>query len=95
MSQVLEHVLLANGATPVNNSGFSGFDESKTIEALEFYKAIADASPEGELFWQQSRELYFAGKAAMIIWSPFIMDELAGLRDSALSLLILTQRAVN
>jgi multiple sugar transport system substrate-binding protein len=83
MSQVLEHVLLANGATPVSASGFSGFEEGKTIEALEFYKAIADASPDGELFWQQSRELYFAGKAAMIIWSPFIMDELAGLRDSA------------
>ncbi|MFK7894005.1 MAG: hypothetical protein AB8B63_24535, partial [Granulosicoccus sp.] len=26
---------------------------------------------------------YFAGQAAMIIWSPFILDELAGLRDSA------------
>ena len=62
MSQVLEHVLLANGATPVNSSGFSGFEESKTIEALEFYKAIADASPDGELFWQQSRELYLQGK---------------------------------
>jgi multiple sugar transport system substrate-binding protein len=54
-----------------------------TVEVLEFYKAIAEASPEGELFWQQSRELYFAGQAAMIIWSPFILDELAGLRDSA------------
>ena len=83
MSQVLEHVLLANGATPVDANGFSGFDEKKTIEALEFYKTIAKASPAGELFWKQSRELYFAGKAAMIIWSPFIMDELAGLRDSA------------
>ena len=83
MSQVLEHVLLANGATPVDSNGFSGFDEKKTVEALEFYKTIAKASPAGELFWQQSRELYFAGKAAMIIWSPFIMDELAGLRDSA------------
>lgn len=83
MSQVLEHVLLANGATPVNADGFSGFEEKATIEALEFYKAIAEASPPGELFWKQSRELYFAGQAAMIIWSPFIMDELAGLRDAA------------
>ena len=83
MSQVLEHVLLANGATPVNADGFSGFQEKATIEALEFYKAIAEASPPGELFWKQSRELYFAGQAAMIIWSPFIMDELAGLRDAA------------
>ncbi|MGI9416582.1 MAG: carbohydrate ABC transporter substrate-binding protein, partial [Geminicoccaceae bacterium] len=49
----------------------------------DFYKAIAKASPPGELFWDQARSLYFAGEAAMIIWSPFILDELAGLRDSA------------
>ena len=83
MSQVLEHVFLANGVTPVDADGFAALDEAQTIEVLDFYKAIAKASPPGELFWQQSRELYFAGKAAMIIWSPFILDELAGLRDSA------------
>ncbi|MDU8946045.1 ABC transporter substrate-binding protein [Ovoidimarina sediminis] len=83
MSQVLEHVFLANGATPVGPDGFTGFDEAKTTEVLEFYKAIAEASPPGELYWDQSRTLYFAGDAAMIIWSPFILDELAGLRDSA------------
>ncbi len=83
MSQVLEHVFLADGLSPVDSNGFKPFDEAKLTEALEFYKKIAKASPPGELFWQQSRELYFAGKAAMIIWSPFILDELAGLRDSA------------
>jgi len=83
MSQVLEHVFLANGISPVDENGFKPLDEKKTVEALEFYKAIAEASPPGDLFWKQSRELYFAGKAAMIIWSPFILDELAGLRDSA------------
>jgi multiple sugar transport system substrate-binding protein len=83
MSQVLEHVFLANGVSPVGADGFSPLDEAKTIEVLDFYKAIAEASPPGDLYWQQSRELYFAGKAAMIIWSPFILDELAGLRDSA------------
>ncbi len=83
MSQVLEHVFLANGASPVGPDGFKGFDEARTTEVLEFYKAIAEASPPGELYWDQSRTLYFAGRAAMIIWSPFILDELAGLRDSA------------
>ena len=83
MSQVLEHVFLANGQSPVDENGFKGFDEGPTTEILEFYKAIADASPPGELYWDQSRTLYFAGQAAMIIWSPFILDELAGLRDSA------------
>ncbi|WP_270732890.1 ABC transporter substrate-binding protein [Shimia sp. Alg240-R146] len=83
MSQVLEHVFLANGVSPVDADGAADLDLAATTEVLDFYKAIAKASPPGELYWQQSRELYFAGKAAMIIWSPFILDELAGLRDSA------------
>ena len=83
MSQVLEHVFLANDVSPVDENGIAKLDEKKTIEVLDFYKILVEASPDGELYWKQSRELYFAGKAAMIIWSPFILDELAGLRDSA------------
>ena len=83
MSQVLEHVFLSNGVSPVNQQGLQELDEKATVEVLNFYKKIQDASPEGELYWQQSRAMYFAGDAAMIIWSPFILDELAGLRDSA------------
>ena len=83
MSQVLEHVFLANGVSPVGSDGLQPLDVAATTEVLDFYKAIAEASPPGELYWKQSRELYFAGRAAMIIWSPFILDELAGLRDSA------------
>lgn len=83
MSQVLEHVFLANGVSPVGPDGVQPLDEAKTIEVLDFYKAIAEASPPGDLYWDQSRTLYFSGNAAMIIWSPFILDELAGLRDSA------------
>ena len=82
MSQVLEHVLLANGVNFVKKGGTK--KQGKELKnALVFYKELAKASPPGELFWKQSRELYFAGKTPMIIWSPFIMDELAGLRDSA------------
>jgi len=82
MSQVLEHVFLANGVTPVGKNGIAPLGK-KAKESLEFYKKLAKASPSGELYWKQSRELYLAGKAAMIIWSPFILDELAGLRNSA------------
>ena len=82
MSQVLEHVLLANGVNIVKKGAIRK-QGKKLKNALEFYKVIAKASPPGELYWKQSRELYFAGKTPMIIWSPFIMDELAGLRDSA------------
>ncbi len=83
MMQMLEHIMLANGYSVVNADGSINQDKRKLRTVLSFYKLLAKASPPGELFWKQSRELYFAGKAAMIIWSPFIMDELAGLRDSA------------
>jgi len=83
MSQVLEEVFLADGVSPVDENGFAPLDEARTTEVLEFYKKLADASPPGDLYWDQSRSLYFSGNAAMIIWSPFILDELAGLRDSA------------
>ncbi len=80
--QVLEEFFLADGVSLIGPDGKVNLDKDKTIEVLEFYKKLADASPAGNLYWQQSRELYLAGKAAMIVWSPFILDELAGLRDS-------------
>ncbi|MEM6428071.1 MAG: extracellular solute-binding protein [Deinococcota bacterium] len=82
MMQVFEHIALANGVNLVDADGNVTIDTPEMIETLEFYKQLAEASPPGNLFWQQSRELYFAGQAAMIVWSPFILDELAGLRDS-------------
>jgi len=83
MSQVLEHVFLANGVSPVGPDGFKALEVGPTTEVLNFYKGLAKASPPGELYWKQSREIYLDGKAAMIIWSPSILDELGGLRDSA------------
>ena len=50
MSQVLEHVFLANGVSPVNADGFAPLDLASTTEVLDFYKKIAKASPPGELF---------------------------------------------
>ncbi len=83
MMQLIEHISLAAGYSPVNDDGSVNEDTAALKEVLKFYKAIADASPEGDLYWKQSRELYLAGKAAMIIWSPSLLDELGGLRDSA------------
>lgn len=83
MMQLIEHISLAAGYSPINANGSINEDTSKLKDVLEFYKMIADASPEGDLYWKQSRELYLGGKAAMIIWSPSLLDELGGLRDSA------------
>lgn len=83
MMQLLEHISLAAGYSPVNADGSINEDTDALKEVLTFYKTIADASPEGDLYWKQSREQYLAGNAAMIIWSPSLLDELGGLRDSA------------
>ncbi len=82
MMQVLEEFFLANGVTLLDEEGNVDVDNERTIEVLNLYKQLVELSPPGNLFWQQSRELYQAGQAAMIVWSPFILDELAGLRDS-------------
>ncbi len=81
MMQVLEEFFLANGVTLLDDEGNVDLDNEQVVETLNFYKTLTDASPDGNLFWEQSRELYMAGQAAMVVWSPFILDELAGLRD--------------
>ena len=54
MSQVLEHVFLANGVSPVNKDGFAPLDEAKTTEVLDFYKAIAYGRPLSWMNWLAS-----------------------------------------
>lgn len=83
MMQLIEHLSLATGYSPINADGSVNEDTTNLKQLLEMYQELVAASPEGDLFWSQSRELYLDGKAAMIIWSPSILDELGGLRDSA------------
>jgi len=83
MMQVLEEFFLANGVSMVDADGNIDMNNAAVIETLEHYKSLVEASPPGNLYWAQSRELYLAGQAAMIVWSPSLLDELAGLRDSA------------
>lgn len=83
MMQLIEHLSLATGYSPIKADGSINEDKTQLIQLLEFYNDLVANSPEGDLFWSQSREFYLDGKAAMVIWSPSILDELGGLRDSA------------
>lgn len=82
MMQVFEHFALANGVQLVDAEGNVTLDTPQMIETLEFFKKTVEASPPGNLYWLQSRELYQSGNAAMIVWSPFIIPSLVGLRDA-------------
>lgn len=83
--QTFEHVALANGASFVDDMGSITFDSPEMIEAMEFYNNLMGNFGPGQTgwFWDQTRATYLAGGCAMNIWSPFILDEMAGLRDSA------------
>ena len=81
--QTFEHFALANGCQMTDGSAIT-FDSPECVEAIEFFTRLLDSySPGGAQDVVSTRATYFAGQAAMIVWSPFILDEMAGLRDSA------------
>ena len=78
--QVFEHFALSNGVTLADRAGTIRLNTPEMIRTLTFYKELARFSPPGNLYWLHTRLDYLSGRAAMIMWSPFILDELSGLR---------------
>jgi multiple sugar transport system substrate-binding protein len=85
MQQTFEHFALANGVRLTDDDGNVTLNTPAMAEALDFYgNLLADYGPPGACGVVCTRATYFAGQAGMIVWSPFILDEMAGLRDAAM-----------
>jgi multiple sugar transport system substrate-binding protein len=83
--QTFEHLALANGCQLVDDAGEITIDSDQCVEAFQFYQdLIGNYSVAGTQDVDTVRASYFAGQAAMAIWSTFLLDELAGLRNDAL-----------
>jgi multiple sugar transport system substrate-binding protein len=83
--QTFEEIGLGNGCELVDDSGKVTFDSDQCVAALDFYAQLQqDYSVAGAQDVDTTRAAYFAGKGAMLIWSSFILDEMAGLRKDAL-----------
>jgi multiple sugar transport system substrate-binding protein len=83
--QTFEQFALANNCQLVDNSGTITLNSPECAEAIAtFTDLVKNYGPSGEADVDTTRATYFAGQAAMLIWSPFILDEMAGLRDNAL-----------
>jgi multiple sugar transport system substrate-binding protein len=81
-AETFEHVALAEGCQLTDDSGAVTFDSPECVAALEWYGDIAsNYSVEGAQDVDSTRGTYFAGRAAMMFWSPFLLDGMAGLRD--------------
>jgi multiple sugar transport system substrate-binding protein len=81
-SETFEHVALAEGCQLVDDRGKVTFDSPECVEALRWYGDIASKySVAGAQDVDSTRGTYFAGRAAMMFWSPFLLDGMAGLRN--------------
>ena len=82
--QTFEEIGLGNGCELVDDDGEVTFGSDECVEAMDFYgQLLTDYSVDGAQDVDTTRASYFAGQAAMVIWSSFILDELAGLRNDA------------
>lgn len=83
--QTFEHFALANGVQLTDDAGNITLNTPAMVESLAFYtEMVTQYGPPGVIDVAGARGTYFAGQAAMVVWSPFILDEMAGLRDNAL-----------
>jgi multiple sugar transport system substrate-binding protein len=83
--QSFEYLAEANGCELVDKDAKVTLDSPQCVRAFDFYGRLAKQySVKGNQTDDSTRATYFAGKAAMIIWSSFILDEMAGLRKDAL-----------
>jgi multiple sugar transport system substrate-binding protein len=83
--QTFEYLAEANGCELVDNDGKVTLNSPQCVRAFDFYSTLAkDYSVKGNQTDDSTRATYFAGKSAMVIWSSFLLDEMAGLRKDAL-----------
>lgn len=82
--QTFEQLALGNDCQLVNAEGDIELDSAQCVDALGFYGDLtSDYSVPGAQDVDTTRATYFAGDAAMFVWSSFVLDELAGLREDA------------
>ena len=77
-----QHVALAEGCQLVDDSGNVTIDSPECVKAFGVYGDLArNYSVKGNQDVDSTRGTYFAGRAAMMFWSPFLLDGMAGLRS--------------
>jgi len=83
--QTFEYFALANGCQLTDDQGAIQLTSPQCVATFKFYNdMITQGSSKGGQDVDTTRAAYFAGKSAMIVWSSFLLDELAGLRNDAL-----------
>jgi multiple sugar transport system substrate-binding protein len=82
--QTFEYLAVANGCQLTNQAGAITLTSKPCVDTFQFYvDLLRTGSVQGPQDADTTRAAYLAGKAAMVIWSSFLLDELAGLSNDA------------
>jgi multiple sugar transport system substrate-binding protein len=83
--QTFEGFALGNGCRLIDDRGTVRLDSPACRTSFATYDELARRyGPPGSQNVDSTRATYFSGKSAMLGWSSFLLDELAGLRKDAL-----------
>ncbi|SNT59549.1 multiple sugar transport system substrate-binding protein [Asanoa hainanensis] len=83
--QTFENFALGNGCEMVDDAKNVTLDTPQCVATFQLYEdLVKNWSVPGAQDVDTTRATYFAGKAAMVVWSSFLLDEMAGLRNDAL-----------
>jgi multiple sugar transport system substrate-binding protein len=83
-AQSFEFLALGNNCQLVDDGGKVTLDAPQCVDTFSLYgDLVKNSSVKGDQDVDTTRATYFAGKAAMVLWSSFILDEMAGLRNDA------------
>ncbi|HET6531381.1 MAG TPA: extracellular solute-binding protein, partial [Actinoplanes sp.] len=84
-AQTFENFALGNGCQLVDDAKNVTLDAAPCVETFQLYDdLVGNWSVPGAQDVDTTRATYFSGKAAMVVWSSFLLDEMAGLRNDAL-----------
>ena len=83
--QTFENLALGNGCELVDANKTVTLDSPQCVQTFQLYgDLVKNFSVPGAQDVDTTRATYFSGKAAMVVWSSFLLDEMAGLRKDAL-----------
>ncbi|MEV0900156.1 extracellular solute-binding protein [Actinoplanes sp. NPDC049802] len=83
--QTFENLALGNNCQLVDEAKAVQLESPECLATFQLYdELIKNWSVPGAQDVDTTRATYFSGKASMVVWSSFLLDELAGLRNDAL-----------
>lgn len=81
--QTFSQFALSNNSNVFDPNGDVTFNTDGMIEALDYYKNLAQYTPPGAESWREARDLYISENTPMVMYSSYLMSDLVaeGLAD--------------